>query len=421
MQVKVKQSKISGEIYIPGSKSHTIRAVYIASLANGTSIIHKPLISNDTLSAVNVCKAFGASVKIETDKFIITGQGKVSTPEDVIDVGNSGTTLRIGLSTATLCNGYTIFTGDEQIRQRPLNSLIDALNNLGAKIFSTRENGKAPVVVKGKAKGGETELYAITSQFLTSLLINTPLFENDTTIFVKELNEIPYVDMTLKWLKMQNIQYENDNYKIFKIKGNQTYTPFEETIPGDFSSASFFLGLGALSEKGITLRNLDFNDVQGDKRVVELLKQMGANVEINNHTIFIKKGKLKGMKIDMNDIPDALPIMAVISCFAQGETLLYNVPQARYKETDRIKTMYEELKKMNAKIEELKDGLLIKESNLKGASLYGHKDHRIVMALTVAGLNATGKTIIDTAEAVNITFPNFFELIKQCNGKIKLF
>ncbi len=421
MKIKVTQSNTKGNIKIPGSKSHTIRAVYIAGLAEGKSVINAPLLSDDTMSAVNVCRAFGADIKVVKDKIIISGFGGVpKTPDNVIDVGNSGTTLRIGLSTAALNDGYTVFTGDSQIRMRPLDSLITALNNLGAKVISTQNNGKAPIIIKGKAKGGHTELEAVTSQYLTSLLINAPLFQGDTEIIVTKLNEVPYVDLTLQWLDKQGIKYENDNYKKFKIKGNQSYRSFTSIIPGDFSSASFFLVLGALSEDEITLENLDMSDAQGDKRIVEILKKMGANVIINENSVKISGGKLHGIELDMNDIPDALPVMSVIGCFADGITKLFNVPQARLKETDRIKTMCLELSKMGADIEEIEDGLIIKKSTLQGCNVSGHSDHRIVMALAIAGLKTKGETIIDTVESVNITFPDFFDLIKSCNGNVSI-
>jgi len=424
MKVKVKKSEVSGKFFIPTSKSHTIRAIFFATLASGESKIYFPLISADTNSAMEVCKGFGASISYNENKKFLTikgTNGKPNLPENVLDVGNSGTTLRIGVSTASLIDGYTIFTGDHQIRNRPLEGLIYALNNLGAWVVSAKNNGKAPVIIKGKAKGGKTDLKAVTSQYLTSLLINAPLFENDTEIIVTILNEKPYVEMTLKWLDMLNIKYENENFKKFYIYGNQNYKNFEFTIPGDFSSASFILVLGALSKNKIILENMDMDDIQGDKRVVYILKDMGAEVNIfkNEKRIEISGGKLFGMKIDMNDIPDALPIMAVAGCFAEGETHLLNVPQARLKETDRIKVMHNELKKMGANIEELEDGLIIKKSNLKGCNVDSHFDHRVAMALTIAGLFADGETIINNAEAVNVTFPNFFDSLKKANALIE--
>ena len=216
MFLRVAKSRPNGRIRIPGSKSHTIRALFLASLATGESEITKPLISNDALSAVAVCRALGAEIEISEERFIIKGfGGQPQTPVDVVDVGNSGTTLRFGVASASLGEGYTVFTGDYQIRRRPLGPLLNSLNNLGAKVISTRENGMAPVIVKGRAKGGRTDLDAVSSQYLSALLINAPLFEGDTELNLTRLNELPYVEMTLWWLKRQGIKYQNHDFKNF--------------------------------------------------------------------------------------------------------------------------------------------------------------------------------------------------------------
>ena len=390
-------------------------------LANGNSKILKPLDSDDTKSALLTCKAFGSKINITNDGYEVNGlNGNLTIPDNIIDVGNSGTTLRIALGAASLIDGYTVFTGDEQIRNRPLQPLIDALNNLGANIISTKQNGKAPVIIKGKASGGYTKLDAVSSQYLSSILINAPYFEKDTTIELTRLNEVPYVDITLWWLDKLKIKYNNDKYKTFYIPGNQRFKNFNLTIPADFSSATFFLVLASINGGQIELKNLDLTDPQGDKVIIKILEEMGAKVFYNENSITLVGNKLKGMEIDMNAIPDALPALAVLGCFAEGETKLLNVPQARFKETDRIKVMYEELTKMGANIKELEDGLIIKQSKLFPCIVNGHHDHRIVMALTIAGLNLSGETIIETAEASSVTFPNFPELISNCCGKIKI-
>ncbi|HOM03741.1 MAG TPA: 3-phosphoshikimate 1-carboxyvinyltransferase [Acetivibrio sp.] len=419
MLLKVRKSKVKGNIRIPGSKSHTIRALFFASLAGGKSEIRSPLISDDALSAVAVCKALGAKIEKQDDKYIVEGFGKEPViPEDVINVGNSGTTLRFGVMTAALGDGCSVFTGDWQIRQRPLGPLLCAINNLGAEAYSTRNNGKAPVVVKGKLKGGKTELDSVTSQYLSSILINSPLLPLDTEVIVTRLNEVPYVDITLWWLDKLGIKYENHGYKTFYIRGGQEYKPLNVTIPGDFSSATFFAVQAAISGEEFVLDNLDMTDPQGDKTVFAILEDMGAKVKVEGKSVRIKGCELVGREIDMNAIPDALPAMAVAGCFAKGETRLVNVPQARIKETDRIHVMCEQLRKMGADVMELEDGLVIRESKLKGCKLEGYGDHRIVMSLAIAGLNAEGETIIDTAEAVNVTFPEFISFLSQCGADI---
>lgn len=421
MLLKAERSSVSGCVKIPGSKSHTIRALFIASLAAGQSVITNPLISDDALSAVAVCRAFGADIHSIGDSFIVNGlDGKPQIPDDVINVGNSGTTLRIGLMTAGLIDGCTVFTGDHQIRRRPLEPLILAMNSLGANVFSVKGNSMAPVIVRGKLKGGKTSLDAVTSQYLTSILINAPLLENDTEISITRLNEIPYVDMTMWWLVNQGIKYCNNDYKTMFIKGNQSYKPFTAAIPGDFSSATFFMVQAAVSDGEFLLKNLDITDPQGDKLVLEYLRKMGADINIESDGIRVKGNKLKGMEIDMNATPDALPAMAVAGCFAEGETRLVNVPQARLKETDRIHVMCSELRKMGADIEELPDGLAIRHSRLTGTRVSGHNDHRIVMALAIAGMNSDKVTTIEGAEAMNVTFPEFMSLMKACGGKLRM-
>lgn len=421
MLLKLKKSETHGSIMIPGSKSHTIRALFIASLAGGRSVITNPLLSADALSAVNVCQSFGIKFENGEECFIVHGSdGSPSVPEDVIDVGNSGTSLRFAMMTAGLIDGCTVFTGDYQIRKRPLGSLIRTMNELGGDVFSTRGNDMAPVVVKGRLKGGKAQLDAVTSQYLSAILINAPLLDTDTEIVITRLNEVPYAEMTMWWLNNQGIKYENDRFKTIYIKGGQKYKPFDISIPGDFSSATFFMVLAAISGGTFLLKNLNINDSQGDKKVLDYLQEMGAAVQYSEEGIMIKGNGLKGIEIDMNSTPDALPAMAVAGCFAEGETRLVNVPQARMKETDRIHIMCEELSKMGANIEELPDGLIIRNSKLRGCRVSGFDDHRIVMALAVAGLNIDGDTIIETAEAMNVTFPEFPQLIRDCGGNIEL-
>ena len=420
MKFIVKKSCTAGSIAIPASKSHTVRAVVIASLAEGTSIIESPLDSRDTQAAVRICRGLGAVIETGGNWRVEGTGGKIAAPDDVLDVANSGTTLYITMSTAALSDGYSIFTGDAQTRSRPAQPLIDSLNDLGAEVFSTRGNGMAPLVVKGKMRGGRTVIECPTSQYLTSLLLNCPLAESDTEIEIIKLYEHPYVEMTLQWLDEQGISYQRDGWRSFKIKGGQKYHSFKKRIPADFSSATFFLCAGAIAGKEVVLEGLDMNDSQGDKAVVDYLKRMGAAITAENNVIRVKKSDLHGCEIDLNATPDALPAMAVTACFAEGETRLVNVPQARLKETDRISVMQKELRKMGAEIEELEDGLVVRHSRLKGALVDGHDDHRVVMALALAGLAAKGTTTVAKAESVDITFPNFVELMQKLGANIQV-
>ena len=421
MKLTATKSVLRGRVAIPGSKSHTIRAVALASLARGSSELVEPLVSADTAAAVQCYRKLGA--KIECGKsWQVTGTaGALSTPDDVIDVGNSGTTLRFGLaSAALLTDGAAVFTGDHQIRKRPLGPLIASLNDLGARCRSTRPGGMAPVVIEGTMRGGQTDLEAVTSQYLSALLINAPLAEQDTVINLTVLNEKPYVEITLAYLREMGIEYQNDDMKRFVVKGGQHYESFTKRIPADFSSATFFLCAGALLDADMTICGLDFNDPQGDKAVVEILREMGADIQIEDRRLHIKRGRLNGIEVDLNATPDALPALAVLAAFADGPSHLYNVPQARLKETDRIAAMAAELSKLGADVTELPDGMIIKPAKLSAADLCGHHDHRIVMALSLAGMALPGRCTIDTAEAIEVTFANYVELMHQVGANLEM-
>ncbi len=424
MRLIARKSRLKGSVTIPGSKSHTIRAVAIASLAEGTSTIRSPLGSGDTLSAVSCYRLLGAQIDTsQSTLWKITGTGgRILVPEQTVDVGNSGTTLNLALGSAALApDGQTTnFTGDAQILSRSSEPLIRSLNELGAKCISIKNNGKPPVAVTGRIRGGKTSVAAVSSQYLSSLLLCTPLAARDSEIDVTLLNEPGYVQMTLDWLDGQAIRYENDGMRRFRVKGGQGYGSFDKTIPADFSGATFFLCAAALAGDEVTLLGLDFADSQPDKAVVEYLRAMGAEIRVEQKAVTIKAAPLKGTEIDMNATPDALPAMAVVGAFAEGQTRLVNVPQARGKETDRIKCMAEELKKLGADVEELADGLVIRQSKLTAAGLDGRGDHRIVMAMALAGMMLEGQCEIDSAEAINVTFPEYVNLMTSIGADMEI-
>jgi 3-phosphoshikimate 1-carboxyvinyltransferase len=417
----VERSTLKGRALIPASKSHTIRACIIGMLAEGTSVAVNPLDSLDTKAGAKAARALGADVKIEPGRWTIRGTGgKVVAPSATIDTENSGTTLYFAMAAAALADRTVTLTGDASIRTRPAGPLIQCLNDLGAEARSTLGNGCAPITVRGPLKGGKTKLAAVTSQYLSSLLIACPLAKGDTEIELTQLNEAPYVRMTLDWLKRQGIRVETRDLMRFHIPGGQKYRAFERHIPGDFSSATFFLVAGAVVDSDITLDGLDMSDEQGDKAVVDFVRAMGAKVTVSAGGIRVARGKLAGGEFDLNATPDALPAMSVAAALADGETRIVNVAQARVKETDRIAVMREELSKMGADISERTDGLVIRGGNLRGAEVEGHDDHRVVMALAVAGLAAEGKTIIHGAECAAVTFPNFVSLMTSLGARVSL-
>ena len=413
-------SHLSGRIAVPGSKSHTIRAVAAALLAEGTSEIYAPLYSADTQTALNAARALGAVVDETPSVWKITGCGKNFTPvSETVDLGNSGTTMRIITAVSALGKTRISFDGDASLRTRIMAGLLTSLSELGAVCSSS--NGFAPLSVQGPLQGGCSKVDGTTSQYLTALLMSLVMAEKDSILTLDFLNEADYVRITLDWLKRCGIKVKySDDLLHFEIPGNQHYQAFSRVIPADFSTAAFPLGAGVIAGEEIRIANLDFDDLQGDKKVFEFVSQMNGDVSIEKDEVVVRKSKLTGGVFDLNATPDALPVMAVLGCYAQGDTSLVNVPQARLKECDRIACMTRELRKMGAEIEELEDGMIIHGGKeLHGAFTDSYGDHRISMALTVAALGASGKTFIKDGECCQVTYPAFADDFAKLGTSIK--
>ncbi|MFW6363549.1 MAG: 3-phosphoshikimate 1-carboxyvinyltransferase, partial [Spirochaeta sp.] len=285
MEKTITPGTLAGTVRIPGSKSHTIRALLIATLAEGISVIRDPLYSADTRSCIDACRAFGADIA-ETDTMItVTGLGGLpNPPSDPVDVGNSGTTLYLAVGLAALVNGSTVFTGDEQIQARPIAPLLNSLSDLGARIEYLKNDGFPPFRITGPIRGGHTTIECKTSQYLSSLLMALPLAPRDgepSHIHVPLLNEKPYVDITLSWLKDQGITPEHRNYDNWVIPPGASFSAFDKPIAGDFSSATFMLCAAAMTGSKLRLEGLDMNDSQGDKAVLEILREMCGDIEVD--------------------------------------------------------------------------------------------------------------------------------------------
>ncbi len=407
---KVKKSAVTGIITVPPSKSHTIRALLIATLADGESTIENALLKGDGRSALLAAVGLGAQYNLTETILKIKGiGGDFSQGSDTLYLGNSGTGTRLFTSVAAQGSRARTFDGDKSLRSRPMKPLLRALSDLGAKYTPLSETDDIPFTIQGPLKGGETTVSGVTSQFLSSLLLTAPLIKGSTTIHVEDLHEKPYVDISLWWLDKMGVSCSvSDDFSTFFITGNQRYPEVHSKIPGDFSSATFAAVAAALSRGPVTLANIDFSDPQGDKEVFTVLENMGVLVKREETSAIVsREGKMHGIEIDLNTMPDALPALSVLGCVAEGTTALINVDQARIKETDRIQVMTAELAKMGAKIDEQDDGLLIHQSTLKGCRVNGHNDHRVVMALALAGMIADGETIIETAESAAVTYPGF--------------
>jgi 3-phosphoshikimate 1-carboxyvinyltransferase len=382
--------------------------------------VKRPLISADTRATIFAAEAFGAEIELNDEVTIQGVSNKPQTPEDVINVLNSGTTLRFCSAVAALTDG-AVLTGDASIRTRPNGPLLSSLNDLGAKAFSIRNNGKAPLVIQGKMKGGVARLNGgVSSQFLSALLIAAPLAANDTKIVIEgNLKSKPYAEITIDMLGDAGVRVE-DQAQEFLVKGNQTYNLKSYTIPGDFSSASYPLAAAAVTGGEATVKGI-LPSRQGDSAIIDILRRMGAEISWNKGTgdLRIKGGELSGVKVDASLTPDLVPTIAVLGAVAEGKTVVYNAEHVRHKETDRLHAMAVELSRMGADIRERPDGLEITGGKLHGADVSGYHDHRIVMALTVAGFVAGG-TRIDTAESVDISYPGFFQAMTDMGANVHL-
>ena len=430
-------AKLHGEATPPSSKSHSVRALLIATLAKGTSHLHNVLDAEDGRAAIEVCKGLGAKIQDKKNEsggleVTVTSEGvPLNTLQTDLFSSNSGITTTFTIPLIGLRKNTEvplILSSGEQMQKRPMASIVKAVQNLGMDVESFNKGENFPMRLSGNLIGGNTAVDGSNSQYLSALLLSLPCARKNSVIEVKNLQERPYVDMTLSWLEEQNIRighFKKENVDTFKIFGNQEYKPFTKTIPGDFSSASYLIAAAVLIPGEVVLHGLDMGDPQGDKRIIPILQQMGADITVvkndGGNAIKIVGGKpLKGTTIDCGDIPDMLPTLAVIGTQAEGKTTLFNVANARIKETDRIKSMGTELKKMGVKLEETEASLIIYRSKLYRARTHGYSDHRTIMALAVAGLLADGETSIDTAEGINKTFPNFVHLMNSIGAKMEL-
>ncbi|MDR1954393.1 MAG: 3-phosphoshikimate 1-carboxyvinyltransferase [Candidatus Methanoplasma sp.] len=407
MKMSFSGGTIDGTVTSPPSKSHTHRAIFLASLANGKSALSNCLISDDTLSTIAAMRSIGASVETDGDKVLVAG-GNLHAPAAPVDVGNSGTTLRIFTGIASIFNQKVTVTGDESLRNRPMEPLLNALTQMG--VGCSSDKGKPPVEIKGGSKGGKVTVDgSISSQFISSLLVTAPMLAEDMEITVtgKAVSE-PYIDVTTYMMR----QFGSDARKegnVFKVKGGTGYVPQDYFVPADFSSAAFPLVAGALGGKA-TVKGLKLNDPQGDRIIVLVLRETGALVSFTDDSVTVGKGRLRSMDVDVGWCPDLFPILAVLLSTAEGTSRLHDAPQLRFKESDRIKTTVNMLKAIGADASETDDGCIIRgRRRLKGGVVDNAGDHRIMMAAAVASLVCDNPVVMENSECFSISYPDFLD------------
>jgi len=416
MHLTLKKSNIEGSVNSPASKSLTHRALLAGIQANGITKINNPLDCNDTKASLEISRELGAEITIEKDKWIIKEINRSVEKSKILNCQDSGTTMRLFLPYCTLINQELLLTGNESLLRRPIGALIDAVNQLGGKCSSVPGNGMPPVQISpSKLNGGKVSIPGnISSQFISGLLFACPAAESNTEINIStELESVPYIELTLGVLEDFGIKVEAEkDYRKFSIPSNQEFTPKDYTIEGDFSSAAFLLAAGILSGK-VEVKNLSKNSLQADRKIVDILKEMGADIKWNNGILTANKSSLNATEIDVKNCPDLVPILAALSTQAKGKTRIYNAERLRIKESDRLEAITSELKKMGASIEQKKAELLITGPvSLNSASINPHNDHRIAMSCAVAGLLAPG-TVIEQSECITKSFPGFVHTLKE--------
>jgi 3-phosphoshikimate 1-carboxyvinyltransferase len=427
MDADISQSTVRGEVQAPPSKSYTHRAILAAGYADGATVAD-PLVSADTRATMRAVEAFGGSVehdeaagKLDIDGFA----GQPAVPDDVIDCANSGTTMRLVTATAALADGLTVLTGDDSLRSRPQGPLLRAIEQLAGRAESTRDNGQAPLVVGGPLTGGSAGIPGdVSSQFITALLMAGPSTTAGVDIALQtDLKSAPYVDITLEVLDDFGISARKTG-RGFSVAGHQTYDAGGEyTVPGDFSSMSYLLAAGALAGDDEVTVTGAYPSAQGDQAIVDVLESMGAAVDWDRDAgeIAVSESSLDGIEVSVADTPDLLPTIAVLGAAADGTTRITDAEHVRYKETDRVSAMAESLTEMGASVEEEQDQLTVHggETDLTGATVDGRADHRIIMSLAVAGLVAEGTTTVRGIEHVDVSFPEFFDVLAGLGAGVR--
>ena len=450
MNLKIKNfSKINGTVKAPSSKSYSHRAVILASLSQGKSKLFDVLYSEDVLSTIRACKALGA--KIDKKKEIILKGDKSQTVDylevegtggkmhnispDMIDLANSGTTLRIMTSVAALSDNEVVFTGDDSLKTRPMGALIDALESLGVKIESLNGNNKAPLKIYPGYEGGQADILgSISSQFISSILISAPLSLKGVELEVyPEFVSKPYVDMTISILEKFGIKIEEDNYQFHEtckkehteclgvkfIVKPQKYIASDYIVEGDYSSASYLFAAAAIAGGYIRVENLFSDSKQGDKFILDILQEMGADVTVFDEYVSVRSnGNLKGIDVNLSNAPDLLLTVATLAAVAEGKTTITGVKHGRLKETDRIDTTCRELEKLGCKLEEFEDGMTIYGNTISDGIVESHGDHRLAMAFSLLGLKHDIE--VENGECFDVSFPNFIEIMNEIGIEMEL-
>ena len=409
---------IDAVISVPGSKSYTQRALIASALADGKSVIKDALISEDTEHLIKALRALGADFVRQGGDVVVEGTGgHLVTPSSSLYLGNNGTGLRFLVSTVSLGHGTFVLDGNKRMRQRPIQPLVDTLNNIGVEAFCVEENGCPPVQVNASGlPGGKMRLNSsLSSQYVSSLLLASPYAEEDVIIEISgSLPSRPYVRLTIDVMSHFGVGVSYPGKRLIRVKGRQGYNSKDYVIEGDLSSATYFMAAAAIIGGTIKISNVNPVSLQGDFRFLEILETLGCMVSTTEEGVQVT-GPLSNhedLSFDLNDVPDMVPALAVVCAFRKGKTVLYNIGHLRIKESDRVSALTQELRKIGARAEEETDMMIIQGIAGRGAEIDCYSDHRIAMSFAVAGLAIEDIVIKDPA-CVKKSFPDFWEKLES--------
>jgi 3-phosphoshikimate 1-carboxyvinyltransferase len=404
---------INGSVIIPGSKSITNRAILIAALARGTSRLRGILHSDDTKYMLTTWDQLGVTFNDSAGELVINGcDGKPNPCSESLYVGNAGTAARFLTAVLTLGQGQYQLSGNDRMQKRPIRDLIEALNTLGAEVSDLTGSGCPPVkVVAGRLKGGKVQIPGDkSSQYISALMMTAPYAEAATRIeILGDLVSRTYVELTQSVMADFGVHCQWLNHQELEISPGQHYQATDFAVEGDASSASYFMGMAAITHGTIKIMGVRKDSQQGDLGLLDILEDMGCRIIWETDGVVVEGNPLRAVEVDMNTMSDVAPTLAVIALFAEGETRILNVGNMRIKECDRIEACVTELRKLGAQVTEWEDGLSITGmGKYKSAVLDTYDDHRMAMSLSLAGLIIPGVTI-QNPECVTKTFPDFYE------------
>lgn len=419
----IQPSTLKGEVVIPPSKSLVHRAIISASLAQGRSTISNIQLSDDIKATIEGMRAFGAEIQYQDHQAIIKGIEDFDVyKERVIDCNESGSTLRFLMPLATLFKGPTTFVGRGKLGTRPLDTYQEIFEDQGI-VYRPSGTIQLETVVEGHLKPGDYSMPGdVSSQFITGMLFTLPLMDGNSTLTISsELESIGYVDLTLTMLKRFGITIDHNNYRTFKILGNQKFQAKKHSVEGDFSQAAFFLSAGALGSD-VVVEGLNTLSQQGDRGIVDILESLGAQVEIRESSIkAVERDLQANVEVDGSQVPDIIPISALVACLSQGKTIFKHLNRLRIKESDRLEATAQELSKLGAKIKAIGDELHVEgvDQLQGGVEVWSHKDHRIAMMLAIASTRCKEPITVIDSECVAKSYPNFWEDFEMLGGQVQ--